>query len=670
MPVNRFQVYSVPMLGGGLNLADAPEALHDTEARVLDNAVLIGEGRVTSRRGMVQIGTAPGPVLSVIPFDTTTATYSYGCVFLVHNTAASSIQLYRGTADGKIGSLEGTLWTGVSATDFAELEVSHAIVNERLFLCDKGAKYGLVVFQPHETTTIYTPLFDFDGDDAGGTARAYPRLLVAYNNMVLMAGYGSESDPKRPELVHFSYPGLVADTEGGGDAGDPTDVGYPTNLSAWLFARDDYFMVGTRGVPVTGMGTSRGRLVICNPYSSYLLYGFDRNSFALELLDNERGCLSQRTMVEAHGVFYWWSSKGPVRWTGGQVEDIWEKIKPRLEKIDPENMFAVHVPEFNQVRWYYGETVNGVKQAPVKAVCFDYKRSRWIDLRLGRSGDHTTQLRVSAGAIVRPKVAVFSPAAAPSGLAIESITETSAIAVWTNGDYSADLRTEVFLAPDNSGVAGTYSLNGVLKNGESRYQFTGLTAQTRYWVRVDHKRAGSVVASAVVSFTTKAPDTPPVDPGTPATVIDPPRAFSLRSVPIEVQQDVFIPGVLISWIDSAPGVSTKIYRKGWTEAETTFTMVKEVDRSTQSREQSSYTDYGDHIRQSFVYEYYLEHHTQNGNKSDPTATLSVTANGGGTKIDPTLPGDEDEEGPSGGGTGGGSPGGAGGEGSYLIPVEE
>lgn len=499
MPSNRFDIYRVPGFGGGLNIADAPENIADAEARRLDNVVMPGTGRITSRPTLGAGVTFPGPVVAIIPFETADSS------LLVLTLESGSVKLYKGGLNGfapgttvaaasAIGTLAG--WTGLTEAPV----VTYAIVNERLFMADVKRAVPMTIYQPFDGSGVvfYQPEFDFDGDGSSTTAAAFPSIVREYNNMVFMAGYGAESDVNRPEFLRFSYPGLVADYDAGGDAGDPTETNDPdVNPSAWLFARDDYVMVGTRGVPIVALGSAKGRLLVAKPYETYLLYGTDRDSFRLDLLDPERGVVNPFAMVEAEGAVYWWSNNGPVRWVGSGVEDLAQKISPALHNIDPTKIIATHDKKNHQVLFLYQEL--GSTKGPTAWLGFDYRRGVWINSEIGASleVDYIGFTRYTKDQVERTQDAA-PPLGAPSNLLADGQSDTTVFLSWSPSDQSA--KTKVYV---KRSVDVNYSLVRTLQpGGETRIMVSNLSPSTLYDWYVSHEKNDIPADSSVAQFTT------------------------------------------------------------------------------------------------------------------------------------------------------------------------
>src|SRR5258708_5457334 len=68
--------------------------------------------------------------------------------------------------------------------------------------------------------------------------------------------------------------------------------------------------------------------------SSYILKGYDNNTFYLQTIDPAIGCVSQRTFQMVNGLATWASQKGVYQWPGGGPP-VWisEKIDPTYRGI-------------------------------------------------------------------------------------------------------------------------------------------------------------------------------------------------------------------------------------------------------------------------------------------------------------------------------------------------
>jgi hypothetical protein len=429
--------------GGGLNVTDSPEAVADDECYAIRNFQLQGIGRATTRRALRSIGTVLGGEISGIfsfPFGTdVTGGAEAGVVYIV-KLSPTGVRLSVADQNGQNATIVGTL-PGSWASTGSQPMVTAATMNGKLFLVDESQQHGLAIYDPElPSGKLWQPEFSFAGS-AAQPLRG--RVITQYNNMLFVAGYGTEDDADRPEVVRFSYLGLVFDSEGAGDAGDTG--------SENLFDIDDYFMVGERGTAVVSMVPASGRLIIATEKAVYSLFGYDRSTFQLDLLDNQRGCVATRAMVEAGGDVFWWSPLGPCMYSGGQVIDIGHKILDRLHEVRTDTMFAVHDPATYEVRFYYALTTSG--EDPDRAFVYNYAQKAWTEHRYGTDSE---PVRFFCGGMVRPSPTA-PPAAAPTLTAADA-QDTNVSLYWDNGDASPGIRTIIQLSEVSS--AGQVNTSG------------------------------------------------------------------------------------------------------------------------------------------------------------------------------------------------------------------
>lgn len=550
-------------VGGGLNIVDAPDLLAEGEARELNNLISTGRGRLTPRKAATAVLTIPGEIVGIEMFPHGSYPHISGETYAgvaILTWTAGRVDLYLADGTGHKPHLMGSLagWSPVATKP----RVSMAVINRRLFVTDEDKKLGMTVFDPFYdptnsgtgTPTFYQPSFVFDPMYVAG--KALPRAMVVYNNFLLMAGYGTQGEPSRPEIVRFSYLGLQNDGEGAGDAGyisdtindPPVPTAEETAKNLNLFDREDYFMVGERGTPVVAMAPALGRLVIGTPYSAWVLFGYDRSSFQLELLDNTRGCTGTSAMVAANGLVYWWSPVGPVRWNGSGVEEIGQKIYADIDKLDPEKVVAVHAKTESQVRFYQGN----------RGFAYNYKTGNWSRITL------PTGFNVWCAGYVSPftstNVGAAAPRPGPSGpptsLVAESITSDSFVTTWANGDASPEVLTIVERKKSTDAVWPTRPV-ATLPAGHNRFAHTGLQESTIYNVRVSHLKQGIQTTYATVDATTQI-----------ASTLVSPKGFRVIDSPVPLYEDdwsdagmlVWAASALLSWQVGSVGSQTRIYR--------------------------------------------------------------------------------------------------------------
>lgn len=371
---------------------------------------------------------------------------------------------------------------------------------------------------------LFQPRFDFDSDLAYAIAK--PRVVVEHENHLWMFGYGDESEPDRGELARFSYLGIIDDAQGSGDAG----AGSPRPGSTSLFDIDDVAPVAPKGSTVVCAASAPGRLSIGTegPHRFSVIYGTGRDTWRRDQLDNERGGVATRAMVEADGIVYNWSPLGPCFYAGGgQLLDISRKVDPRTEDIDLASLFGVHFPQDNQVRWYHRRRSDTIAGAD-RWIGYNYLERGWEEDVLG--------YRVFCAGWLLP-AGTEGPAAGPSGLTHEAITAASARALWTPGDTAPGVVTRVYRAPDVGGSPGTYTRVAELGPGAKEFTHVGLDASTKYWTKVEHFRNGQVSAAASTFFTTLA-----------ITVVPPPLNVLARAIQLPAEDGGdWMFSVLVSW---------------------------------------------------------------------------------------------------------------------------
>jgi len=500
-------------LGGGLNLHDAPDRIEPHEAVVQENYVFSGRGRLTPRRAMAQVGGLLGSnnrVIGIFPFphgtydDLGGKERTRGGIVITYNTSTKAVSLRSVDAHGEHpGSAQGlSLWTEAAHNVTDMPEVTAAEVGRRLFIAGHiGSNHlPMKMLDTDMPDLINEPAFRFEGtQDTGAAAR--PRVVAAYNNMLFMAGHGTTHDPYRPETVRFSYLGLDFDPRGRGDAGAD---------SAWenLFDTEDYFQVAERGVPVVAMRAAAGRLVICTPRTAHTLFGYDRDSFQLELLDNQRGCVATNAMVEAAGFVWWWSPLGPVRY-GGNVEDISYKISPVLRETSTAGMFAAHSPLAKEVRFFH-------QTAPdTRAYSFNYEVGQWAEHRFGMRlwsfGAVSEDWSGPAGEL--PPVPTIAP---PRNPRHTNVSQNAATFRWDNGTTETGIVTDIYLRKFTGGSWPSWpsSPTATVAAGVDHYLYGSLDHSTPYQSKCVHRKGTTLFSgeSGNAEFTTSAPAPPPSAP--------------------------------------------------------------------------------------------------------------------------------------------------------------
>jgi hypothetical protein len=158
-----------------------------------------------------------------------------------------------------------------------------------------------VYYDPFGLPALNTLEADLDGDSTPEPVLF--RGVASYLTYLVGWGYGTESDPDHPEVVRVSHPD------------NPT-----------LLDPDDYFRAGQGGSPVLnclGAGDASGSvLLVLKPTETHQIFGYDKRTFGIRLVDASYGVAASRLAISLNGVVYTWSLEGPRRSTGGPSIDL------------------------------------------------------------------------------------------------------------------------------------------------------------------------------------------------------------------------------------------------------------------------------------------------------------------------------------------------------------
>jgi len=116
----------------------------------------------------------------------------------------------------------------------------------------------------------------------------------------------------------------------------PTDLHYLATHRSRLFASDGervfFSKIGlpeafdpeafevvnpNDGQKITGLIAVGPLLLIFKSNATYALVGDDPQTWVIDQILPDIGCVSARSLVQVEGAVYWWSEQGPVRWAGG-----------------------------------------------------------------------------------------------------------------------------------------------------------------------------------------------------------------------------------------------------------------------------------------------------------------------------------------------------------------
>jgi hypothetical protein len=215
-------------------------------------------------------------------------------IAVTYDPVTRNVDVYEGDLQGQGWTLVGAWGTlSTEATtpplfstceSFGILLLAHnePVVTERL------ATYR---YDPNAGTPFAVVQADLDGAGAADVKFAW---VVTHYGYVFGAGFGSASEPFRPEMLRSSK------------ADDPT-----------VFEANDFAKIGVRGDGVLGAASHGGTLVIGKGSSLWALDGDSRATFQVRQIDPRVGLASHRALLSYQGVLYFWSPNGGPRATTG-----------------------------------------------------------------------------------------------------------------------------------------------------------------------------------------------------------------------------------------------------------------------------------------------------------------------------------------------------------------
>lgn len=441
--------------------------------RFARNMVFNGVGRLLVRPGTAVAMTLKDDVGGNVTSVLKIVEFADGALAVAHSTVTSKFYLYRFDAAltgwfDAAGAFQATtnaqpvavLWSGAAAA-------SPVFVAEGLGEAFIAHANATVTFQS-KRYSVASGLADLQANlDGTGIKNTYFRGLVSFQQHLWGWGYGSQAagDNDRPELARFGI--AIFGTSGGG-----------------YFTQPDAFTIGHR------VRAARERIVAAvlsgevlyfgTPQSVWPVTGFGRNSWDRSRpRDDKFGFASGQAAVDAGGVLYYWSRRGPMRIAGlGETEPLWNLLPRETTLVtNPTGIVAVFDSDRDQVIWFYQDQLSGRVS---RLAAFDVEREAF----LGPDGD--IGLGLACASFVQP-TAFPGPSATPNTLSTTAIGGTVATANWLNGDPTAGVRTIVEIKR----VADVFwTVAADLDSAITSYQFTGLTSLTQYHWRVKHRKNG------------------------------------------------------------------------------------------------------------------------------------------------------------------------------------
>jgi hypothetical protein len=176
-----------------------------------------------------------------------------------------------------------------------------------------GIRANTMVYDPAAAIPLHELVIDYFNT---GTYTPIPsRGVQRHSKYLFLWGYGTPTDPHRPELLRVSYPGLT----------DPSIPPDPLRQ----FDPEHYFVVQQRNEPILAAavagarGGVAGRLLIFKETEFSYVRGTSWLDFGEDVVDSRYGVANSRLIAETEdGLVFFWSIHGPRYTSGGPSVDL------------------------------------------------------------------------------------------------------------------------------------------------------------------------------------------------------------------------------------------------------------------------------------------------------------------------------------------------------------
>jgi hypothetical protein len=452
-------------ISGGIN--DSASRPEPGDFQTLKNFAVF-RGRIGLRAPLVQTVNINDVTLNGI-----LAGAYHGNKFYVvaYDDAGNQARLYELNTDGTSPTFKTNIWTGISvppAPILASFDGGSATAPvSRLYIADWNQANVTKTWR--SLTTLTTEQEDLNDDNTKEDLTFH--YVFTYNFHVFGAGL-LHTTIVRPELLRATRPGVIAETE-------PYMVNAGTASKEWWTV--DQFPVGVRGEKIFCHGYAGGAAIIFKERRTFALFGYDAQSFAIKQLSDRVGAVGRRAACWTDdGYCFFWSERGLMVTDGQTVTDLSEPIRNRVVSATVSADVALeYSPDDGQVYIAYvksGDTLPRIQLA------FDKVRGKFWE------PEYVTGSQPAIGAIMSiPTTVLPGPAAAPSSLAGDAVSDSQIDITWVNGDTALDVTTEIYV---DTSTAPTV-LYATVGSGVASASITGKPSITTQYIRLRHKRNGT-----------------------------------------------------------------------------------------------------------------------------------------------------------------------------------
>lgn len=270
--------------------------------------------------------------------------------YIGYETSTGKVRLYKGNLVGS--GIEFVLLLDTLAADLPEPPLFKTCESDSIVLIAHDEPDGASRMSTYywdglnATPANQIPAVLTGNLDGAGSNPIKFRGVQTYKNWVFGWGYGTNTDPLRPELLRVSMPG------------DP---------QTW--DPNHYFVVGVRDDAILSCETGTNVFVIFKGGSWFRIVGTDRSNWSVEQGGSQFGVSFSRSTLSINGVVYFWSDEGPRVTTGLEPSrDLSQKLDIDAPPVFGSDLqvnrnlgWTVYVPQHRQIWWGFpGETTTGV----------------------------------------------------------------------------------------------------------------------------------------------------------------------------------------------------------------------------------------------------------------------------------------------------------------------
>jgi hypothetical protein len=195
-----------------------------------------------------------------------------------------------------------------------------------------------------------------------------PRYCEFFANCLFMAGLGPRVQTPNEALLGIqTNPNQFVARVLYSNPGTPEQIDY-----------ENFFDVGTDGLPVTGLRRFFTQLVVWKQSSTWVLGGADIDNFVLTEVSPVYGCISHRANCVWNQTLWFLDSKGIFEYNGSNVQCVSAKVEDYFKRMNADaastEAVMIHVKERNEI--WTAIPIDGATKNNL-IVVYDYEALGW-----------------------------------------------------------------------------------------------------------------------------------------------------------------------------------------------------------------------------------------------------------------------------------------------------